>query len=138
VDDALGVRGREDIRDLPRDRERTRHGCATPRQPARKTLALEELHCDVRATVGVEPEVVDLHDAGVAHRSGRPRFIEEPRDLFGVLREHRQQHLHRGRPTQEGMARQIDLTHATLADRPRDLIAADRLQHVPRLYSIAE
>ena len=52
-------------------------------EPRVERLALEELHHDERAAVGVVAEVEDLHDPGIADRRHRARLVEEPVDDVG-------------------------------------------------------
>jgi hypothetical protein len=134
VHDAARVCGGERGRDLARDAQRVDRG-----QPAHalqtlvERLALEQLHHDERRAVGVVAEVVDLHDAGVGDRGGGARFIEEARDHLGILRERREENLHRRAATEQRVLGEVDRAHAALPEGADDAVATDDVpQHVPR------
>jgi len=114
-DDALGVRGAERDRDLPREGEG-----GAPRQrgapaPCAQRLAPQQLHDDEGGAGRGPAEVVDLDDARVLDHDGRARLVEEPRDGVRLGRQLGLQHLHRGEAAEQ---RVLGCVHAPMPPRP--------------------
>jgi len=59
------------------------------------------------------------------NRICRTRLVEEALDQLGVGRELWLEDLHRRFAVQDGMLRQIHRTHASLAQKPLDLVVVD-------------
>ena len=117
-------------RDLRDDRRALGRRHRTAAEPLLQALAAEQRHHDVRAAVGVGPEVVDLDDARVIDRRGGARLVEEALDDRRVARELRQQHLDRRRPAELDVIRPVDHPHAAppqLGDDP--IVAHDLTDH---------
>jgi len=57
----------------------------------------------------------------------RAGFVEESRDDVRIARQHRVQQLDRHLAADDRVLRQIDDTHAALAQLARDAVVADRL-----------
>ena len=95
MDDALGVRGLERIRDLNSQIEHfwEPEGMAI-RQPLPQRLAFEQLHGQQRLTVGVV-DLVDRADVRVVQRRGGARLALEALECEMVARELRRQELQR-------------------------------------------
>ena len=100
------------IRSASRDRER-----ADACEPLIERLALEQLHHDVRAAVGVVAEVEDLDDARIRDRGRRARLVEEARARSRAASRTRVQHLDRGAAAEHRVLGELDRPHAALADR---------------------
>jgi len=97
--------------------------CAAASEPAIERLALEVLHHDVRATVGVIAEVEHLDDPGVADRRHRAGLVEEPVDDVRARAQRGQQDLDRGAPPEQRVLPEVDHPHAALAQLLDDLVA---------------
>ncbi len=123
VDHALRVRPRERACQLQCDFARLRRGDAASAQPARETLAVDQLS-DV-----VEPfrrcaHVEDLDDPWVTDRGEQLRLaLEAPRPL-GILGPPRLDHLDRDRPRQAPVTASVDATERALADDGVELVSA--------------
>src|SRR5262249_1118392 len=123
VDDVLGVRRGERARDLPAQPERLgRRQLAEPGQPPIERLALEVLHHDEGAAVGVVAEVEDLHDPGIPDPRHRARFVEEPVDDAAARTQLGQEHLDRRAPAEQLVLPQVHRTHPALAQLAKDLV----------------
>jgi hypothetical protein len=138
VDDASPVGGVERRRDLAQDPQRVLGRQATEALEARvEGLALEELHDDVGAAVGVVAEVEDLHDAGIGDRGRGPGLVEEPLDDVLVGRQRRLQHLDRGAASEQRVLGQVDRAHAALPELLDDAVRAEHPVHGPGDYAEA-
>jgi hypothetical protein len=98
-------------------------------EPRVEGLALEELHHDVRATVGVVAEVEDLHDAGIGDRGGRARFVEEALHDVLVRGQVGLQHLHRRAATEQRVLGQVHRPHPALTQLLHDAILTQDAFH---------
>jgi hypothetical protein len=99
-------------------------GASRPKRlrPRVEGLALEELHDDVGAAVGVVAEVEDLHDAGIGDRGRGAGLVEEPLDDVLVGRQRRLQHLDRGAASEQRVLGQVDRAHAALPELLDDAV----------------
>jgi hypothetical protein len=101
VDDLGGMRRAQGRRDLARDLDRDRRLQRAVREPVGQRLALEQLHRDERAAIGLGAGVRDLtalehgDDAEVIDLCGRARLLEEALEQLGIRRVLRQQELQR-------------------------------------------
>ena len=132
--------GQEDVRRLEiavhdavrvRERQRGRHRVddAGDRRPAAagrrcsrasRSRPCEVLHDEVGTRVGRDVEVEDLDDVGMAKLRHDLGFAAEARERVLVLRQLREQQLHRELPGQAGVLGQIDLAHRAAADAAAD------------------
>jgi hypothetical protein len=130
VDDAAAVRGVQRRGDLAQQPQRLLGRQPTvPLEPRVEGLALEELHHDVRATVGVVAEVEDLHDAGIGDRGGRARFVEEALHDVLVRGQVGLQHLHRRAATEQRVLGQVHRPHPALTQLLHDAILTQDAFH---------
>ena len=92
MDDAERVRRLEGLEDLDGVLASDRHReLSLPLDDARERLALEELHHDVRVTVGGAIDVDDLHDVRAPDLGDDPRLLQEALDEPGAASELRVQ-----------------------------------------------
>jgi hypothetical protein len=79
VNDILGVGGAEGVGDLADDRQRfeERQSSFEPAHPRSDGFAVEQLHHDVRCTVGEPATVEDLDNARMPDPIRRLGFVEE-------------------------------------------------------------
>ena len=97
-----------------------------PVDDARQRLPLEELHHDVRVTVGRAIDVDDLHDVGAADLGRDARLLQEALDEPGAARELRVQHLDGDAGPQDGVQRLVDRAHpAVPEDADEPVLAVD-------------
>ena len=107
--------------------ERISRDALAAAQPAGQRLALEVLHDEVRALVGVEPDVVDLGDAGVLDARDGAGLVEEPLHRIGVGGDLRVEDLDRDARLDRRVLGDEDLAHATAPCPRNDLEMSDRL-----------
>lgn len=121
--DAARVGGAERARDLAHDAQRIGH---RDRPDTRETLierlALEQLHHDVRAAIGVVAVVEDLHDPRIGDRSRRTRLVEEPRHDFGPRRELVVQHFDSRAATEHRVLGEPHLPHTAFTNAFDDAV----------------
>ena len=133
MDDAAGVGGAERGRDAAGDGERLGLEERAARvHAARQALALEELHHDERAAVGLVAEVEHLDDAGVLDRGRGLGLVEEPVHDAAILGVLRVQDLHGGGATDERVLGAIDRAHAAAPDDADDPVAPEQRPDHPR------
>ena len=77
VDDALRVRGGETVGDAAPMRSAARSPSGPATEHGRQAVALEQLHHEVEAAVGVLAEVDDLDDVGVRDVAGGLGLLKE-------------------------------------------------------------
>ena len=116
VDDAAHVRGAERARDLADDAERVLDAERAAAHAGVERLAVEHLHDEVGAAVGVGAEVEDLHDAGVGDRGRGARLVEEAGDDVGAARVLRVEHLDRDPAWQQQVRAEPHFAHAAGTD----------------------
>ena len=122
--DAQVVRGLERFGDLPGDRQRLgdRHRSALDQR--RKIVALDQLHHQ-RADAVRFLEAVDVRDVGVIERCEHLGFAGEAGQALGVLGEVLRQDLDGDVAVEPGVARAVDLPHASLTELGGDLVRTE-------------
>ncbi len=93
-------------------------GIASPRDPLRQILTLDQLHHECTRVAGAL-EAVDLGDVGMIERRQRLRLALETRQPLGIAGQRRRQRLQRHVAAQRRVARAIDLAHPAGAERAR-------------------
>ncbi len=126
VHDPAFVRGVERIGDLARDIHGLRDRDATGREALCERRSFDQLENE-RADASRLFETVNSADVLVVERREKLCFTSEPGDALGVAGELRRKDLDRDIPIQPGVARAIDLAHATLAEGADDLVRAELL-----------
>ena len=92
-------------------------GAWPPRVSARERLALDELHHDVRPTIGELREVDDADDVLVPDQVDRARLREEPLEQIRIARALIRQHLDRDATADRRLDPEIHAPHAALAEQ---------------------
>ena len=94
-------------------------------------LAFDQLHRDEEVSVG-GPDVVHGDDVRVIERRGRARLLLEAGAPLGVLGKSRREDLDRHLAAETGIARLVDFSHASGAERSNDFVGSEsrsRAQH---------
>ena len=99
-----------------------RYGSA--RDAVSQRLAVDQLEHQRLDTIGVL-ESVNRADVGMIQRGEHARFALEPRAPLSIARERGWQNLDGDLAAEFGIARAIDLTHATGAEQRQDPIRAN-------------
>jgi hypothetical protein len=126
VDHALGVRGRQSVRELPRVVDRLSKRQRPAREPLAQRLALEQLHHGERHRA-LAPEVVDREDARVRERRDRLRLALEAGERLGGLREVRREHLYCHVAVELGVARPVHFAHPAGAEGSLDPVRPESI-----------
>jgi hypothetical protein len=118
---------------MPTNRGRSSPGPDRSAQQGGQGAAFDELHREVGAMVRRPAQFVDGDDAGVLQLAANLRLLQEAPLHGGVGLVRRQQHLDRQFAVEDGVAAAQHRPHASLADLPENLVAADpRRCHRPR------
>ena len=124
VDHVAGVGDAEPARDLDRVGDRLlRVERADPRDPLLQRLALDVLEDDV-GVAAVLAGVDHRDDVGVGELGDRARLLAEALQLVGLLGHLAVHHLHRDRPVERLVARQVDGRHPAAAQLRLQPVAA--------------
>ena len=124
VNDARGVGLGETVGDLEGQVQESPRGQRAGVQHFAQGLAVHELHRDVRGRVG-RPDLMNRHDVGVVQRRSGARLLLEALATVGIGRELFRENLDRDFATQPPVARPIDLSHASGAQRDEDLVRSE-------------
>ena len=124
MDDARGMRFGEAVGDLEGEIEKPSGGQGSFVEELPQGASLDELHGDVEHGIG-RSDVVDRDDVGVVKRRGRARFLLETFSAIGVAGDTLRQDFHGDVPPKPGVARAIDLAHASRADRRKNLVGTE-------------
>ena len=127
VDDPLVVRGGDRLGHLRGDRARLRPGQRPcPAKAGAQGLAFQVLHHDVRAAVGADLTVEDLHDSRVADQRRGARLVGETLEHLRVLGELGHQDLDRHAPRAALVLGQEHDPHRPTAELGDQLVVAER------------
>ena len=85
---------------------------------------LDQLHGEIRATVGESPQLVDRHDPRMLQLAADLRLLDEPPHHLGIALVRLQQHLDRQLPAQVDVATLEDRPHAAPGDLALELVPA--------------
>ena len=119
MDDPGRVSLRQRVGGLRPNREKTLRGERARRQELAQRLSVHELHRDPRT--GVRPaDVIDRDDVRMVQGRGRARLLLEPREPIRIRGELFGQHLDRHLAAEPCVARPIDLSHSSGAERGDD------------------
>ena len=125
VHDVVGVRLGQAIGDLARELDGAQRGRQAVAQHAIEGLALDQLHHDPVAVVGLD-DVVDVDDRRVVEARRHPRLAAEAQ-LAGGVDGVRQQALDGQRPLQGLVERAVDGAHPAGAQALFDQVVADAI-----------
>ena len=121
MNDALGVRGLQRIRDLNGDMEETIEFHRLAGDDVLQRCAVQEFHGDERAP-GVFANIVNRADVGMIQRRGRLRLTFEPRQHLRVFGDLVRQEFQRHKAVQTGILRLVDHTHSPAAQFLHDAV----------------
>ena len=106
--------------------ERLIGGCVGPGvQEIGQGAALDQLHREIRATIGEGAELVDRHDAGMLQLAGDPGLLDEASDEAGVVAVLVEEDLDGDVAADVAVAALEDGAHAAAADLAEELEAGD-------------
>ena len=100
-------------------------GQGSPGEPLPQALAVQALHGDEGALVGVFADVEDGDDAGVTQGRGGLGFLDEASLALGIGHRLGAQDLEGHRPAQAGVPGAEEHAHAPLAQLAEDLVAGE-------------
>ena len=121
--DAAAMRGVERLGQLVRDVDHLAHGQQRAARGGVQRLALDVLHHDEHAAVGVA-DLVDLADEGMIERGGGQRLAAQPLARHRVGLDRGRQHLHGDAALEPRVFGEKHLAHAAGAERREDAVAA--------------
>ena len=127
MDHAAGVGVGDGLADLLEDREEAPTlglGPAPLLEQHGQCLALHELHREVRAPVGAQPELVDRHDARMLELPTDLRLLDEALEHLGRLLMALEQELHGQVAAEVRVPGVQNDTHAPVGDLAEQLVAA--------------
>jgi hypothetical protein len=133
--DAAAVKNVDRVEDFEADIDRflERHWTAVKMRGER--LTVEQLHRDEELPVGL-PNLVELADVRMIDARGEPRFTPEALARYLIVRSGGVKDLERDGSLEPFVDGGVHETHSALAERRRDAIMADPLEHchemVPR------
>jgi hypothetical protein len=124
MDDALGVRGIECVRELDRDIQQVRDLQRSTVDAIAEALAPEGLHHDVRCAL-IVADVEDGADAGVAQGARRACLDSKPLERLVAGRRLRWEELERDLPAQSFVFGEIHDTHAARTECTEYAVVGD-------------
>ena len=131
MDHSAFVGGGHAIGNLERVVDGLSHRQRPALDPLVQRFAFEDLSDDI-CELALDADVVDRDDVGMIQAAGRPRLLLESTPSIGILREGVGQYLDGDVATELGIARTVDLSHATRAQGTEDFEAPDAVAHRER------
>ncbi len=136
MDEVAFVDGAQARQDLSADLDdlSSRQAPALVHDGSQRAIPVEELHDDEVVTV-IAARVVDVHEAGVRDRCGRPCLAEEAIDERRIVDVRRREDLDGHVPVEPLVTRPVDARHAAASDQRVDPIALGQRSPEQRISS---
>ena len=128
MDDALGVRVGERVRDLDGEVDRAPRVERASRDDGVERRARHVLEREKELPL-ILADFVERRDGGVRQRHRRARVLEEALAAGGVVDHLGRDHFHGDRASEACVARAEQLAHSAGADAIENLVLPERLEH---------